>query len=73
MRKTSDRNVSLALTSFEYTTRVAKKQVIDFFSIVDFFGKLFTNSETGTKFPERLIEDIIDIKVVHHFINITFR
>lgn len=37
----------------------------------DIFEKLLNNKETGTKYPERLIEDIVDIKIAgqHLFIN----
>ncbi|CAD8054022.1 unnamed protein product [Paramecium primaurelia] len=37
------------------------------------FERILTNKNTGTKFPERLIEDIVDIRIANQFLYITFR
>ncbi|CAD8159155.1 unnamed protein product [Paramecium octaurelia] len=37
------------------------------------FERMLTNKITGTKFPERLIEDIVDIRIANQFLYITFR
>ncbi|CAD8051212.1 unnamed protein product [Paramecium sonneborni] len=37
------------------------------------FERILNNKNTGTKFPERLIEDIVDIRIANQFLYITFR
>lgn len=40
---------------------------------LNFIEKIISNKETGTKYPERLIEDVVDLRVAHQFLFITFR
>ncbi|CAK71252.1 unnamed protein product (macronuclear) [Paramecium tetraurelia] len=37
------------------------------------FERILNNKNSGTKFPQRLIEDIVDIRIAHQFLYITFR
>jgi hypothetical protein len=39
---------------------------------IDLIDKIF-NPETGTRFPERLIEDILDIQVRENLLYILFK
>ncbi|CAD8134417.1 unnamed protein product [Paramecium octaurelia] len=37
------------------------------------FERILNNKNSGTKFPQRLIEDIVDIRIAHQFLYITFK